>query len=99
MPKAPANLEEAASRSETPAWYTPPQIARARCLRVSKVLAWIARGELEAVNFAERAGGRPRWRISATALAPFERARSSRPILPARPQLRRPRVDSVTEYF
>jgi hypothetical protein len=99
MPKAPANLEEAASRSETPAWYTPPQVARARNLRVSKVLAWIARGELEAVNCAERQGGRPRWRISAAALAEFDRARSSRAsIVPSAPR-RRAQDPEVTRFF
>ena len=63
-------------------WFTPPQIARERAVRVGKVLAWIRGGELEAVNHAERRGGRPRWRVSASALAAFDLARSNRSHLP-----------------
>lgn len=50
-------------------WYSPPQVARERSIRVGKVLAWIHSGELCAVNHAERCGGISRWRISAGALA------------------------------
>ncbi len=82
-----------------PEWFTPPQVAKARAIRVSKVLAWIARGELEAVNFAERAGGRPRWRIRAEAMAAFEAARSNRTHIT--PKLGRPRRadPGVLEFF
>jgi hypothetical protein len=59
-------------------WLTPPQIAKERAIRTSKVLHWIASGELEAVNCAEKRQGRPRWRISAQSLAAFDRGRSSR---------------------
>jgi hypothetical protein len=63
------------------AWYSPADIARERGVRLSKVRAWIASGELVAVNVAERTGHgfRPRWRVSAEALATFDRARSSKP--------------------
>lgn len=61
-------------------WLTPPQVARARGVKPAKVLAWVMNGELEAVNHASRAGGRPRWRISAAALAAFDRARSNRAV-------------------
>lgn len=82
-------------------WFTPPQIARARGLRVGKVLAWIARGELEAINCADRPGGRPRWRVSAAALESFDRARSSRSrITPRRaPRTRKAASSTVTEFF
>ena len=80
-------------------WLTPPEVARARGIRVAKVLAWIARGELEAVNFAERPGGRPRWRISAAALAAFERARSSRASLAPAPVRVGRRQAGVVQYF
>lgn len=59
-------------------WFTPREVARARRVRPAHVLAWIRTGELQAVNVAARAGGRPRWRINADALAQFDRARSSR---------------------
>lgn len=63
------------------AWHSPAEIARDRGVRLSKVRAWIASGELEAVNVAEKTGPgfRPRWRVSADALAAFDRARSSKP--------------------
>ena len=57
-------------------WLSPPQVARARGVKPAKVLVWIDRGELEAVNHAATAGGRPRWRISPEALAAFDRART-----------------------
>ena len=82
-----------------PEWLTPPQVAKARAIRVAKVLTWIARGELEAVNFAERAGGRPRWRISAAAMAAFEAARSNRThITPKAPRARRADL-GIQEFF
>lgn len=49
-------------------WLTPPQVASERGIRTGKVLAWIASGQLVAVNHATRLGGRPRWRISRLAL-------------------------------
>lgn len=82
-------------------WYTPPQIASSRHVRLGKVLSWIHSGQLEAINHAENPAGRPRWRISIQALEAFDRARSSRQgIATAAP--RRQRANSqehVTEYF
>ncbi len=80
-------------------WLTPPQVARARGVKPAKVLAWIASGELEAVNHAGRAAGRPRWRISAEALQAFDRARSNRSAAPARAAPRRQRDAAVIQYF
>lgn len=81
-------------------WFTPPQVARARSLRVSKVLHWIATGELMAVNHAQNRLGRPRWRISASALEAFDRARSNRAVLPiVAPQRSRYRDPAVQEFF
>ena len=46
------------------------------------VLGWIKRGELRAFNVGRRPGGkRPRWRITAQALAEFERSRTPTPPL------------------
>lgn len=59
-------------------WYTPPQLAAERHLRVHTVLGWIRSGELEAINHASNRLGPPRWKISADALARFDAARSSR---------------------
>lgn len=59
-------------------WLTPPQVARERGIKPAKVLAFIASGELEAVNHATNRGGKPRWLISRAALDAFERSRSNR---------------------
>ena len=40
------------------------------------VLGWIRAGELRAVNVSRTLGGRPRWRITAEALAAFEAMRT-----------------------
>ena len=83
-----------------PSWWSPPQVAQQRGIRVSKVLAWIHSGELAAVNCAERRGGRPRWRVSEEALAAFDAARSNR--APERTASRRSRTASnrdLVEYY
>jgi Helix-turn-helix domain len=60
-------------------YMTPPAIAKRLGIKPSKVLAWIRRGELLAINVVDRLGGRPRWRISPAALAEFERMRQAVP--------------------
>jgi hypothetical protein len=58
-------------------WLTPPQLAKTFAVGVEKVVAWIRNGERRAVNVAQTTGGRPRWRISPTALEAFIRRRES----------------------
>ena len=58
---------------------TPPEYARSRRVKPDKVLAWIASGELAAINVATKPDGRPRWIITIEAIAEFEQRRSSRP--------------------
>jgi hypothetical protein len=62
------------------------------CLRwkvgMAKVLGFIRRGELVAINLATCTLARPQWRITPEAVAAFERRRTSAP--PPKPQ-RRPR--------
>jgi hypothetical protein len=70
---------------------TPPELADRWGISPAKVLSFIRRGELTAVNLATRLGGRPRWAISAEAVAAFERRRSSAATATPRPQ-RRPRA-------
>ena len=81
-------------------WLTPYQLARERSIRVGKVRAWIASGELAAVNHAATQNGRPRWRISRRALDEFDRARSNRVNLKLErsPRDTRRAVD-VVEFF
>lgn len=81
-------------------WFTPPQIASSRHIRLAKVLSWIRSGQLEAVNHAENPSGRPRWRISIHALEAFDRARSCRnQVMPAVRRPARHPSKQVTEYF
>lgn len=82
-----------------PEWFTPPQIARARGVKPAKVLAWIASGELEAVNHASTVVGRPRWRVSAASLEAFDRARSNRLASVARARPCRSTKAGVIQFF
>ncbi len=70
----------------------------ARRYRVSpdKVRAWIARGELRAINTASALCGKPRWVIPPDALAEFERRRAGGP--PPNPTRKRKRTAQV-DYF
>lgn len=83
-------------------WYTPREVAAERRVRVGKVMTWIRRGELEAINMADDRMGKPRWKISDEALAAFDLARSSRSLIATPTAHRRRRQAggvSVTEYF
>ena len=80
-----AGLKEFAPR----AYSTPPKLAKQLGIHPAKVMGWIARGELRAVNIADRAGGgRARWRISPDALDEFLRKRESTPPVKAARQSR-----------
>lgn len=99
------NPEAATTRSAAAeaSWFTPREVARQRRVRVSTILGWIRRGELEAINHADTRLGKPRWKISTHALATFDASRSSRSVIspPTRRQTRPPsrRGITVTEYF
>ena len=58
---------------------TPPEVARRYRVSPDKVLIWIRRGELRAVNVATTAGGRPRFLIDEADLAVFENRRTAGP--------------------
>jgi hypothetical protein len=70
----------------------------ARRYRVGKdrVLGWIRRGELRAVNTAGVMCGKPRYIIPPEALAEFEKRRDAGP--PPKPPRRR-RLPEVTDYW
>jgi excisionase family DNA binding protein len=62
------------------------------------VLGWIRSGELRAVNVGRRPGAKkPRWRVTAEALAAFELARTPTP-LPPRTR-RRKRMDDIIQFY
>jgi excisionase family DNA binding protein len=76
----------------SPRWLTPPQLAEMLGVEPAKVLAWINRGELRAVNVADKKNGkRPRWRISEEAVDSFLRQRESKPSTRLQPQQRKVR--------
>ena len=85
------------TRTPTTVWLTPPAIAEELGIRQSKVAAWIASGELTAVDLSENRGGRPRWRIRRSDLEAFLLRRQSQK--PAEPVRRRKRQTGVIEFF
>lgn len=81
-------------------WLSPYQLARERGVRVGKVRAWIASGELLAIDHSATRNGRPRWRINRQALEEFDRARSNRVnVKPKQPPRGKRRAVDVVEYF
>jgi len=58
---------------------SPPQVARQLAVKPDTVLAWIAAGELAAVDVRRPGAKRPRWRITQDSLDAFHRRRSARP--------------------
>ena len=67
--------------------YTTADVARRYRVSEDKVRAWIRLGELRAVNTSANLCGRPRWIVSAEALAAFEARRAG--VQPAMPIRRR----------
>jgi hypothetical protein len=77
---------------------TPPKYAKKLGVSPEKVIHFIESGELVAVNLATKSNGSKRWRISAEAIADFERRRSAVPST-ASPRRTRRAVAGVREYF
>ena len=78
-------------------YLSPPQVAERFGVDVHRVLGWIRRGQLHAVNVGDGAQ-RPRYRVSPTDLALFEAARAAGPA-PKMSRIRRRRDSQVTEFF
>jgi hypothetical protein len=83
-----ANIPTGPQIIELPA-LTPPAVARRFGCGVGKVLGWIARRELVAINIASRPGMRPRWVIRLADLVAFERQRANTAIADSMPRRRR----------
>jgi hypothetical protein len=71
-------------------------VARRYRVGQDKVRGWIARGELAAINTARALCGKPRWVVTAEALAAFERRRAGGPA--PKPQRRRRRTELMDYY-
>lgn len=80
-------------------YLTVPALAQSLGVDQDKVLGWIHRGELLAIDVSERRGGRPRWRIPADAWERFQQLRSNQASLPAAPTRRRRRNPNVIQFF
>jgi hypothetical protein len=76
--------------------WTPTELARYLRVRPDRVRAWIASGELHAVNTAPHRCGRPRYVVLPHHLVEWERRRAA--ALPPRPPRRRKR-SCVVDYF
>ena len=77
---------------------TVEEIAARFAVSKAAVLGWIRAGELKAVNVSRGPHSkRPRWRVSAAALAAFEEARTPTPVvrLPRRAKAR----TEVVEFY
>jgi Helix-turn-helix domain len=79
-------------------WLSPPQLAELLAVDCKKILAFIATGELVAVNLAQRSNGRPRWRISPEALEQFLARRQSRTPSPRAARSRK-KAANVVEFY
>lgn len=80
-----------------PRYLSPPEIAKRYAVDPHKVLSWIRRGTLRAIDVSTSTGGRPRYRISPADLAAFE---LSRTVQPPTPRMRRRRADpNVIQFF
>lgn len=78
-----------------PRWLTPPAVAEALGVAPEKVVVWIRRGELRAINVAEPGSIRPRYRISQADLEAFERSRQVIPPPPTTPRRKRQELGIV----
>ena len=76
---------------------SPPALAKAWGIDVAKVLTWIKRGELKAINAATDRNGRPRYLIDQTDVQVFELSRTIQ--APAQ-RVRRRRTDpNIIAFF
>jgi hypothetical protein len=80
-------------------YLSPPQIARQLGVKPAKILGFIARGELRAIDVSEHRGKRPRWKVSHEALAAFLAVRESRQAAPATSRHRPRKQETVIQFF
>jgi hypothetical protein len=75
---------------------TPEEVGRLFRVSADKVRAWIARGELAALNTASARSGKPRYVVLPHHLAAFEQAHSAAP--PPKPP-RRKRGQTAIDFY
>lgn len=80
-------------------YLSPADIAERLKVSTDTVSAWIARGELPAVNASRNPKSRkPRWRVSPDDLEAFMAARRNKPA-PVRAARRAPQGERVYKFF
>jgi|GEM_PF-3707633 len=84
--------------ADDPRWLTPPRVAERLGVDPQKILAWIRKGELLAVNLALTSTGRPRWHIDPKDLDKFLERRQSKPP-PPKSNRKRARDDEVIKFY
>ena len=84
---------------ESARYVSPPAYAKRLGVDPIKVLAWIKRGELRAINVATATTGRPRYRIPLDAICEFEQRRSETATTKAAKRKKNHRDDSFIKYF
>jgi excisionase family DNA binding protein len=80
---------------DVPPSYTVPEAARHLRVGETKVRHWIASGELTAINTASALCRRPRYVVTAEAMAAFERRRSGA----APPKPKRQKRTVAVDYY
>jgi hypothetical protein len=77
---------------------SPPALARLWGVEPSKILGWIERGELAAINGASSTAGRPRYLIDRRDIEAFEQSRRVSTPAPRSPRRKRS-APGAKEYF
>lgn len=95
----PNGIGHVAPASSVGEYLTVPSLATSLGCDQAKILTWIHRGELRALNVAENASGRPRWRIPLEAWEAFEKARSNAPPVEIASPRRRRKADGYVLRF
>jgi excisionase family DNA binding protein len=80
--------------------FTPKEYAKQLRVSPAKVIRWIRRGELRAVNVATSMSGRPRYLISLSEIEAFENLRATLPPQPkSRTKPKKKRDPNFIEYI
>lgn len=82
---------------DQPVGLTVREVAHRYRVGAQKVLSWVRRGELKAINTSACLAGRPRFVILPDALIAFEKARAAVPEL--KPARRASRIRDFVDYF
>ena len=78
---------------------TPPELANRWGISPDKVLNWIRKGELKAINVASSPNIRPSYRISEEAIEAFSARRQPLQHVPITPRRRPKPTSEVIEFF